>query len=584
MQMTKKVLSVVLAVLMVVSMMSVMAVSAGAATYDGVADGYYVLSEDNSWTPGTALALNTAYTGAGSEYMGVIDTTANAQYKIAYIENGEANFWAPAGPNATFDGDYTGKSIIYFKTSDNSWSFKKGTVETEDELKLAASVGGSWKLLNDVATTSTTTVSKDMTLDFNGKKIVCSNDDAVTVSSGKTLNLTNTGSDTGYLYTTRKGAWYGIFNVGGTVNVGSGVQVGYENESTGGIYNKGGVTNVNGGTVYGTGGEAAAIVVARTGAKAVVNSGNVTASNGYAISGNGSAGEEGYVIEVKGGTVSSANDVAIYHPNTGTLSISGGTVSGTTAVYTKAGTTAISGGTLTATGDKTAFEHNGNGCTATGDAVVVEACDYPGTVPAVTISGGTFNTKAGEGAYQLGAYTYRAADEVTVTVDGTTLATAYGDDNATFTFANDGAITNIATDDDYKVVVKDNGDKEVVAKEYVAQIGTAKFESLEDAFADDTITVLADTTLANVNVSSGKTLTLDCADKTVTVTPWSFTNAGTLTVTGTTGGLTGEKGLVDNYGTLNIAGGVHSTSLTNPAFYNNYDGNVINVTGGTQLS
>lgn len=624
MQMTKKVLSVVLAVLMVVSMMSVMAVTAGAATYDGVADGYYVLSEDNGWTPGTALKLNTAYTGSGSEYMGVIDTTANAQYKIAYIQNGEANFWAPAGPNATFDGDYTGKSIIYFKTVNNSWSFKKGTVETEDELKLAASVGGDWKVADSFTSSSVVTLpaGKTMNLDLNGKTVTFSVEYGF--ANKGTLNV----SDSSENKTGKLSGTYGTIDNYGAFTLNSGtieataaasqkkVVIWSENNANTSVTINGGTINgtffgikvatgtfeMNGGTINAPNG---AVILDGAGVVGTLNGGTINAKDGVTVwktatanitggtinatnicvSGNGTSGQGGYTINISGGTLVSA-EVGVYHPNNGTLNISNGaSITGQTAVYAKAGTTNITGGTLTATGAKAAFAHNGNGCNATGDAVVVETCDYPGGVPTVTISGGTFETADGTGGAQLGAYTYREQDQVSVTIDGVTLDTAYGDDQATFVFANGGAIDDIDVDDDYKVVTKDNGDKEVVAKNYVAQVGSTKYESLAEAFTNvadgGTVTVLADTTLANVDIPAGKTVTLDCADKTVTVTPWSFSNHGTLTVTGTSGGLTGEKGLVDNYGTLNIAGGVHSTSLANPAFWNNYDGNVINVTGGT---
>ena len=65
----------------------------------------------------------------------------------------------------------------------------------------------------------------------------------------------------------------------------------------------------------------------------------------------------------------------------------------------------ITGGALKATALKEDFEHNGNGCNYTGDALVVEACNYPGVVPTVNINGGTF-TITDNTAKQIGVYNY----------------------------------------------------------------------------------------------------------------------------------------------------------------------------------
>lgn len=123
-----------------------------------------------------------------------------------------------------------------------------------------------------------------------------------------------------------------------------------------------------------------------------VKGGTITSHYASAISGNGTAKYADYKITISGGTLISDNDTAVYHPNKGTLTISGGTIQGATGVYTKAGTTTISGGTIKSTGDKAAYSYNGNGTNPTGDAIVVDNCDYPAGSPTVTITGGTFQT------------------------------------------------------------------------------------------------------------------------------------------------------------------------------------------------
>ena len=132
---------------------------------------------------------------------------------------------------------------------------------------------------------------------------------------------------------------------------------------------------------------------------AVLNTaGKLTSTGGgyAAIQGNGSAGNGGIKVNIIGGTITSKAE-AVYFPNTTELNISGGTITGTTAVYHKSGKLNISGGKLTGTGEKAEYVHNNNGCNATGDALIIEACDYLGGVPEVSITGGTFisnNNKA----------------------------------------------------------------------------------------------------------------------------------------------------------------------------------------------
>ena len=110
-----------------------------------------------------------------------------------------------------------------------------------------------------------------------------------------------------------------------------------------------------------------------------------------AVQTNGSAGNKSH-ITINGGQISSANGAGIYKPDAGTLTISGGEISGQTAVYVKSGSTTITGGTFSGTGAQAEYSYNGNGCNLTGDAFVVDNCGYPGGVPVVSVTGGTFNS------------------------------------------------------------------------------------------------------------------------------------------------------------------------------------------------
>jgi len=152
---------------------------------------------------------------------------------------------------------------------------------------------------------------------------------------------------------------------------------------------------------------------------AVLNTaGKLTSTGGgyAAIQGNGSDSNGGIKVNITGGIITS-NAEGVYFPNTAELNISGGTITGTTAVYHKSGKLNISGGTLKATGAKAEYVHNNNGCDATGDALVIEASDYPGGVPVVSITGGTFISKNNKaiGYYSQDEAKYKLANEKFIT-------------------------------------------------------------------------------------------------------------------------------------------------------------------------
>ena len=175
--------------------------------------------------------------------------------------------------------------------------------------------------------------------------------------------------------------------------------------------NPNGVAEINGGTIKAIADQAALVV---EGATATVNGGliegpfgivvydqsTLTVNDGT-IHGTGSSGISGYgastgasTINITGGTIYSdaAEGLGIYHPQDGTLNIAGGTISGMTGVYVKSGTVNVTGGTIQGTGAQTAYSFNGSGGNPTGDAIVIEACSYPGGAPEANITGGTFQS------------------------------------------------------------------------------------------------------------------------------------------------------------------------------------------------
>ena len=80
-----------------------------------------------------------------------------------------------------------------------------------------------------------------------------------------------------------------------------------------------------------------------------VNEGTTIDTSGFAMSGNGS--RDGTVITIAGGTINS-DTVAVYHPQEGDITVSGGTITAPTGLqFTGAGKVTIEGGTITATGE-----------------------------------------------------------------------------------------------------------------------------------------------------------------------------------------------------------------------------------------
>lgn len=121
-----------------------------------------------------------------------------------------------------------------------------------------------------------------------------------------------------------------------------------------------------------------------------------------AIQTNGSANNKSS-IRIDGGQIISENGVGIYKPDAGELVINGGEISGKTAVYVKSGTTTITGGIFKGIGAKADYLYNGSGCNVTGDAFVVENCGYPGGVPEVSITNGSFSST---NAASVASYAY----------------------------------------------------------------------------------------------------------------------------------------------------------------------------------
>ena len=121
-----------------------------------------------------------------------------------------------------------------------------------------------------------------------------------------------------------------------------------------------------------------------------VNGGTIAAPY-YAIVGNGSSNLGETMITINGGTLNSEDGPAIYHPQSGVLTVNDGTLTATdSAIELRSGTLEINGGTFTATASPLSTAPNGSGTTTKGAAIAIaqHTTKFPINV---VINDGTFN-------------------------------------------------------------------------------------------------------------------------------------------------------------------------------------------------
>ena len=130
-----------------------------------------------------------------------------------------------------------------------------------------------------------------------------------------------------------------------------------------------------------------------------INGGRIEAA-GAAITGNGNY--HGTEIIVNGGELKNTKGdcAAVYHPQSGTLTLNGGTILGGTGVQMCSGKLVVpenSTAKIQATSeDKRAEKTEGDGDILDGAAVSVVSREYPGGAPVVDIKGGAFHSAKGE--------------------------------------------------------------------------------------------------------------------------------------------------------------------------------------------
>lgn len=375
-----------------------------------------------------------------------------------------------------------------------------------------APAGSTVILLNDCEEGNLgPSVSKNVTIDLNGKNLVFQ---SITVDIHGNLTIKDSGNGGTYNGT------YVDYSVrvkrGSVFNLESGTLT---NSSThpktsnvvvwveGGTAKKpaASTANIKGGKIETKG---TPVFVRDPGATVNVSGGELTGSGLACIAGNGTKGQGGTTINVSGGTLTAKpyDDTSaacgIYHPNEGTLTITGGTinVNNGVGVLMRGGEMTMTGGEINATGDD-----------ATRTGSVGDANQKIG------VSGVIFDRDAN--------YPYAASTSIKIDgeakVSGAKAAVELINDNnvadAKSAFKLKGGTYSSdvsALLDENSVAVK-QGDNYVVTT-YYAQVGETKYATLQEAAnaatAGQTVTLINDvdlTTGSNLEVHKWLDIVLD---------------------------------------------------------------------------
>lgn len=353
-------------------------------------------------------------------------------------------------------------------------------------------------------------VKKNVTIDLNGKNLTFS---SMTVSKGGNLTIKDSG--TGGIYT-GTGANYSIYvRNGGIFNLESGTLA---NSSTASgtsnvvIQIFGGNTktpvastaNIKGGKVESKG---TPVFVAYPGATVNVFGGDLVGNGLACIAGNGTKGQGGTNINISGGTLTAKpyDDTSaacgIYHPNEGTLKITGGTINVTdgVGVLMRGGEMTMTGGEINATGDaaRTGSVGDTNQKIGVSGVIFDRDANYPAVASTSITIDGDAKVKGAKAAVEL--------------INDNNVADA----KSAFKLQGGTYSSDVTALLDENSKAEKQGENYVVTT-YYAQVGETKYATLQEAVdaatAGQTVTVINDVDITsgkNIYVKEGQDIVLD---------------------------------------------------------------------------
>lgn len=374
-----------------------------------------------------------------------------------------------------------------------------------------APAGSTVILLNDCEEGNLgPSVSKNVTIDLNGKNLVFQ---SITVDIHGNLTIKDSGNGGTYNGT------YVNYSVrvkrGSVFNLESGTLT---NSSThpktsnvvvwveGGTAKKpaASTANIKGGKIETKG---TPVFVRDPGATVNVSGGELVGSGLACIAGNGTKGQGGTTINVSGGTLTAnpyddtSAACGIYHPNEGTLNITGGTinVADGVGVLMRGGEMTMTGGEINATGDATRTGSVGDTNQKIGVSGVI--FDRDANYPAVATTSIKIDGEA----------KVNGAKEAVELINDNNVADA----KSAFKLKGGTYSSDVSALLDENSVAVKQGDNYVVTT-YYAQVGETKYATLQEAAnaatAGQTVTVLNDvdlTTGSNLEVHKWLDIVLD---------------------------------------------------------------------------
>lgn len=262
--------------------------------------------------------------------------------------------------------------------------------------------------------------------------------------------------------------------------------------------------NIKGGKVESKG---TPVFVRDPGATVNVSGGNLVGNGLACIAGNGSEGMGGTTINISGGTLTAkpydATSAAcgIYHPNEGTLKITGGTINVTdgVGVLMRGGEMTMTGGEINATGDATRTGSVGDANQKIGVSGVI--FDRDANYPYVATTSITIDGDA----------KVNGAKEAVELINENNVADA----KSAFKLQGGTYSSDISALLDENSVAEKQGENYVVTT-YYAQVGETKYATLQAAVnaatAGQTVTVINDVDMTSgrgITVKAGQDVVLD---------------------------------------------------------------------------
>lgn len=368
-----------------------------------------------------------------------------------------------------------------------------------------APAGSTVVLLKDCnALGSGASISKNVTLDLKGKNLTLS---SMTVDKGGNLTIKDSGN--GGTYNGTGGNYSVRVKQGGVFNLESGTLTNTSTDTRtsnvvvwveGGTAKKAvaSTANIKGGKIETKG---TPVFVRDPGATVNVSGGELKGSGLACIAGNGTEGQGGTTINVSGGTLTAAAADAesaacgIYHPNEGTLNITGGTinVSDGVGVLMRGGEMTMTGGEISATGDATRTGSVGDTNQKIGVSGVIfdRDANYPAVATTSIKIDGEAKVSGAKAAVELINENNVADAKDAIKLLGGT----YNKD-----------VQSLLADGSVSVA---QGDTYVVSTFY-AQVGETKYASLQEAInaatAGQTVTLIHDVDMTPLTLNGNQIL------------------------------------------------------------------------------